>query len=170
MPGTMAEDPRPSSRAERWLRTSSVLPPRACSSLRPGSACSPSCSMSCSSASCSVSLRVGGLMMGLYNFELITAGGRYTAEFFINWFVFISALYLYFKYTGQTMGRSLAQRGFRIAIVHDNGTMLRAPPLGPSRRGQNGVSYSRPWTSLVRSARHLQRRLDRRRISNRRGP
>ena len=65
----------------------------------------------------------GRLMMGLYNFELITAGGRYTAEFFINWFVFISALYLYFKYTGQTMGRSLAQRGFRIAIVHDNGTV-----------------------------------------------
>ena len=73
----------------------------------------------------------GRLMMGLYNFELITAGGRYTAEFFINWFVFISALYLYFKYTGQTMGRSLAQRGFRIAIVHDNGTMLEHHHWGP---------------------------------------
>ena len=53
----------------------------------------------------------GGLMLGLYNVDLITAGGRYTLEFFVNWFVFASALYLYFKYTGQNMGRSLAQRG-----------------------------------------------------------
>ena len=54
----------------------------------------------------------GRLMMGLYNFELITAGGRYTAEFFINWFVFISALYLYFKYTGQTWVARLHNEGF----------------------------------------------------------
>jgi hypothetical protein len=29
------------------------------------------------------------------------------------------------------MGRSLAQRGFRIAIVHDNGTVLEAHHWGP---------------------------------------
>jgi hypothetical protein len=29
------------------------------------------------------------------------------------------------------MGRSLAQRGFRIAIVHDNGTMLEPHHWGP---------------------------------------
>ena len=49
----------------------------------------------------------------------------------MNWFVFAAAFYLYFKYTGQTMGRSLAQRGFRIAIVHDNGTMLEHHHWGP---------------------------------------
>ena len=47
------------------------------------------------------------LLEGLFNYELITAGGRYTAEFFMNWFVFCAAFYLYFKYTGQTIGRSL---------------------------------------------------------------
>lgn len=73
----------------------------------------------------------GRLMLGLYNVDLITAGGRYTLEFFVNWFVFASALYLYFKYTGQNMGRSLAQRGFRIAIVHDNGTALEHHHWGP---------------------------------------
>ena len=49
----------------------------------------------------------------------------------MNWFLFSAAFYLYFKYTGQTMGRSLAQRGFRIALVHDNGTMLEKHHWGP---------------------------------------
>ena len=66
----------------------------------------------------------GQLMANLFNIEMMTEGGRYSAAFVMNWFVFAAAFYLYFKYTGQTMGRSLAQRGFRIAIVHDNGTML----------------------------------------------
>ena len=54
----------------------------------------------------------GQLTMNLLNIEMLR-GGRYTAAFFMNWFVFAAAFYLYFKYTGQTMGRSLAQRGFR---------------------------------------------------------
>ena len=62
----------------------------------------------------------GAIMPNLLNIEMLTEGGRYTAAFFMNWFLFSAAFYLYFKYTGQTMGRSLAQRGFRIALVHDN--------------------------------------------------
>ena len=76
------------------------------------------------------------LLEGLFNYELITAGGRYTAEFFMNWFVFCAAFYLYFKYTGQTIGRSLGQRGFRIAIVHDNGTVLEQHHWGPRAVGK----------------------------------
>ena len=71
------------------------------------------------------------LLEGLFNYELLTEGGRYTAEFFMNWFVFCAAFYLYFKYTGQAIGRSLGQRGFRIAIVHDNGTVLEQHHWGP---------------------------------------
>ena len=73
----------------------------------------------------------GALMANLFNIEMMTEGGRYSAAFVMNWFVFGAAFYLYFKYTGQTMGRSLAQRGFRIAIVHDNGTMLETHHWGP---------------------------------------
>ena len=73
----------------------------------------------------------GQLMVNLFNIEMLREGGRYSMGFVLNWFVFGAALYLYFKYTGQTMGRSLAQRGFRIAIVHDNGTMLEPHHWGP---------------------------------------
>ena len=40
------------------------------------------------------------------------------------------------KYTGQTIGRSLGQRGFRIAIVHDNGTVLEQHHWGPRAVGK----------------------------------
>ena len=73
----------------------------------------------------------GAIMPNLLNIEMLTEGGRYTAAFFMTWFLFSAAFYLYFKYTGQTMGRSLAQRGFRIALVHDNRTMLEKHHWGP---------------------------------------
>ena len=76
-------------------------------------------------------LTQGLLLASLFNFEMLFDGARYIAAFFMNWFVFFSAFYLYFKYTGQSMGRSLAQRGSRIAIVHDNGTDLESHHWGP---------------------------------------
>ncbi len=109
----------------------------------------------------------GALTMNLFNFNMLTAGGRYPLAFFMNWFVFGAAFYLYFKYTGQTMGRSLAQRGFRIAIVHDNGTMLEhhhwgpraiakmiylIPVLGPLWFGLRDTFNARSTTSEYRTA------------------
>ena len=73
----------------------------------------------------------GQLTGNLFNADMLLEGGRYSAAFLMNWFVFFAAFYLYFKYTGQSMGRSLAQRGFRIAIVHDNGTALDQHHWGP---------------------------------------
>jgi len=73
----------------------------------------------------------GQLVVNLYNIGLLGGDARTVMFFFANWFIFISAFYLYFKYTGQTIGRSLAQRGFRIAIVHDNGTLLESHHWGP---------------------------------------
>ena len=73
----------------------------------------------------------GALLASLFNYQLLSEDLRSVAFFFVNWFVFISAFYLYFKYTGQSIGRALAQRGFRIAIVHDNGTLLESHHWGP---------------------------------------
>jgi hypothetical protein len=73
----------------------------------------------------------GRLLFDLLNFELLTAGPRYAVFFFVNWFILLASNYLYFKWTGRTIGRSLAQRGFRIAIVHDNGTPLEDHHWGP---------------------------------------
>ena len=73
----------------------------------------------------------GRLLAALFDMSLLTVDVRTGAFFLLNWFVFLSAFYLYFKYTGQTIGRSLAQRGFRIAIVHDNGTLLEQHHWGP---------------------------------------
>lgn len=73
----------------------------------------------------------GRLLANLLNFELLRLGAQSIAFFFVNWFVLLAANYLYFKWTGRSIGRSLAQRGFRIAIVHDNGTPLDDHHWGP---------------------------------------
>jgi uncharacterized RDD family membrane protein YckC len=78
----------------------------------------------------------GQLIANLYNVGLLALGAQSVAFFIVNWFVFGASFYLYFKYTGQTMGRSLAQRGFRIAIVHDNGTPLESHHWGPRAVGK----------------------------------
>ena len=76
------------------------------------------------------------LLYYLMNYSLLTDGWRYIAAFFINWLLFFSAHYLYFKYTGRAFGRTFAQRGFRIAIVHDNGTLLEQHHWGPRAIGK----------------------------------
>ncbi len=87
------------------------------------------------------------LLEGLFDYTLLTAGSAYTVEFFMNWFVFCAAFYLYFKYTGQKFGRSLGQRGFRIAIVHDNGTMLEKHHWGP--RSVSKMIYIIPFVGWL---------------------
>jgi len=76
------------------------------------------------------------LMYYLMNYSLVTQGGEYVAGVVVNWALFFGAHYLYFKYTGRTFGRSFAQRGFRIAVVHDNGTLLEQHHWGPRAFGK----------------------------------
>lgn len=76
------------------------------------------------------------LMVHMSDFSLLGEGPRYIAAFALNWFLFLGAHYLYFKYTGRSIGRSLAQRGLRIAIVHDNGTPLEDHHWGPRAVGK----------------------------------
>lgn len=78
----------------------------------------------------------GQLLLSLYRVDLLTQGGKSIGFFVANWFIFCASFYLYFKYTGQQFGRSLAQRGFRIAIVHDNGTVLERHHWGPRAIGK----------------------------------
>jgi len=67
----------------------------------------------------------------LNDLSLLTQGAKSIAFFLVNWLILFMAGYLYFKYTGRSFGRSLGQRGFRIAIVHDNGTALEQHHWGP---------------------------------------
>ena len=42
----------------------------------------------------------------------------------VTWIIYLTFFWLYFKYTGRHYGRSLGQRAMRIAIVHDDGSLL----------------------------------------------
>ena len=86
-------------------------------------------------------------LMNLFNISLMEQGAKSTAFFFINWFLLISANYLYFKYTGKKMGRSLAQRSLRIAIVHDNGSALDDHHWGP--RAFSKLIYIIPFVGAL---------------------
>ena len=72
----------------------------------------------------------------LLNFELFKGGLEYVLFFFSNWMILFTAHWLYWKYTGRSFGRSLGQRAFRIAIVHDNGTVLEIHHWGPRAFGK----------------------------------
>lgn len=76
------------------------------------------------------------MMYYLTDYSLFGEGPRYVLAVILNWVIFFSGHYLYFKYTGRTVGRSFAQRGFRIAIVHDNGTLLEDHHWGPRAFGK----------------------------------
>jgi len=54
-------------------------------------------------------------------YSLITPQAPYVIG---SWIVLLGFYWLYFKYTGRQYGRSLGQRAMRIAIVHDDGSLL----------------------------------------------
>ncbi len=66
----------------------------------------------------------------LISWNYLTEDARYAASFLMTWALFFGSLWLYWKYTGRAYGRSLGQRAFRIAIVHDNGTLLELHHFG----------------------------------------
>ena len=55
------------------------------------------------------------------------------------WIMHITFYWLYFKYTGRYYGRSLGQRAMRIAIVHDDGSLLGISHWG--RRAAHKIKY-----------------------------
>ena len=72
---------------------------------------------------------------------------RYALAYAMTWVIFLTALWLYWKYTGRAYGRSLGQRALRIAIVHDNGTLLELHHFGP--RAFDKLRYMIPIIGVI---------------------
>ena len=72
---------------------------------------------------------------------------RYALTFAMTWAIFCTSLWMYWKYTGRAYGRSLGQRALRIAIVHDNGTLLEVHHFGP--RAFDKLRYIIPVIGVI---------------------
>ena len=83
----------------------------------------------------------------LASWGYLLKSSEYKLPFLVTWMIFISAFYLYWKYTGRTYGRSLGQRAFRIAIVHDDGTALEKHHWGA--RAVSKLVYLLPIIGLL---------------------
>jgi len=72
----------------------------------------------------------------LISWNYLTESVDYMFPFLVTWLIFFMSFYLYWKYSGRSLGRSFGQRAFRIAIVHDNGTALELHHWGPRAFGK----------------------------------
>ena len=64
-----------------------------------------------------------------------------------TWIIHLTFYWLYFKYTGRHYGRSLGQRAMRIAIVHDDGSILGGEHWG--RRAVYKIKYVIPFLGVL---------------------
>jgi len=69
--------------------------------------------------------------------------------------IHIMTYWLYFKYTGRNYGRSLGQRAMRIAIVHDDGSLLGIAHWG--RRAFHKTGYIIPVLGVLIGLYHIVR-------------
>ena len=76
-------------------------------------------------------------------YSLITLQAPYVIG---SWIVLLTFYWLYFKYTGRQYGRSLGQRAMRIAIVHDDGSLLGEAHWG--RRAAHKTKYVIPFIGI----------------------
>ena len=87
----------------------------------------------------------GSFFKWLAAFDLIfTDQAIYVA---MTWIMHLTFFWLYFKYTGTWMGRSLGQRWFGIALVHDDATPLGEKHWG--KRSTRKLIYAIPVVGLV---------------------
>ncbi len=75
---------------------------------------------------------------------LITVQAPYVIA---TWIMHLTFYWLYFKYTGRNYGRSLGQRAMRIAIVHDDGSLLGEAHWG--RRAVHKIKYVIPFVGIL---------------------
>ena len=86
----------------------------------------------------------GMLFSYVFSISLLTTS---QAPFVLgSWVVLLTFYWLYFKYTGRSYGRSLGQRAMRIAIVHDDGSLLGINHWG--RRAAYKVKYVIPFVGV----------------------
>ena len=76
--------------------------------------------------------------------SLITKDAPYVIA---AWIIHLTFYWLYFKYTGRYYGRSLGQRAMRIAIVHDDGSLLGENHWG--RRAIHKTKYVIPYIGVI---------------------
>lgn len=100
-----------------------------------------------------------GSIVQAYNIGLLFDGGRSTALVIVNWFLIFSATYFYHKYLVSSLGRSLGQRWFGLAVVREDGEPLQRLDCG--RRAISKLRYMIPLLNFifaVYDARHIHRR------------
>ena len=83
----------------------------------------------------------------LISWSYLVEDTRYALSFAVTWVIFFASLWMYWKYTGRAFGRSLGQRALRIAIVHDNGTLLELHHFGP--RAFDKLRYMIPIIGVI---------------------
>lgn len=86
----------------------------------------------------------GVFIFRLWNLAEMTTSPHITI---LHWVILLALHWLYFKYTGIWMGRSLGQRWFGIALVHDDASPLGATHWG--RRAGRKLVYALPVIGLV---------------------
>jgi hypothetical protein len=95
------------------------------------------------------------LLLTLADTSYVTGGPRFLASWAFSWALFMTGFWLYWKYTGRAYHRSLGQRAFRIALVHDDGTLLDEHHWGP--RAWSKLRYLVPVLGWFFAARDLLR-------------
>lgn len=70
-----------------------------------------------------INLLTGGRFYSvLMNWENLTS--KYALYWLLHLFLHMVIYWIYFKYTGRRLHRSLGQRAMRLAVVHDDATLL----------------------------------------------
>lgn len=78
---------------------------------------------------------------------LINDFGEQLLWFTINWFLIFAAFWLYFKYTGRIMQRSLGQRFMKLAIIYGDSTMV--PQQTWEKRAFYKLRYVLPIVGII---------------------
>ena len=100
-----------------------------------------------------------GSIIQAYNVGLLMDGNQAIFYFIITWFLIFSTTYFYHKYTVLTLGRSLGQRWFGLAVVREDGEPLQRYDCG--RRAVAKLRYLILGLNVVFAvidARHIHRR------------
>lgn len=103
-----------------------------------------------------ITVVIGMLTRGSFYFYLVAFDLLLTSQapfVILSLVMHITIYWLYFKYTGKTYGRSFGQRAMRIAIVHDDGSLLGEAHWG--RRAIHKTCYIIPIIGVLIGLYHI---------------
>ena len=105
-----------------------------------------------------ITIVVGFLTKGVFYTYLVSWSLLLTKQapyVLLSLLIHLTMYWLYFKYTGRSYGRSLGQRAMRIAIVHDDGTLLGDIHWG--KRARDKLRYVLPVIGVLIGLRDVYR-------------